>query len=181
MDGMKIRYDFVTNSSSSCFICQISGRKESGMDMSREEARMKYCVNGHTFGNEYLLEDKLSEQDMLDALIEKSKEDYEKYLGWSERSPEREDIKQWAEDEKKHIEELESADSIEGFEDEYDKLADEDGVSSKACPICQFQCGIAEDLLAYLLKEQKINKDDVLAVIKEVFGSYTNFMEYLRS
>ena len=46
---MKFRKDFVTNSSSSSYVCEICGRTESGWDMGLSEAEMMECVNGHTF------------------------------------------------------------------------------------------------------------------------------------
>lgn len=52
---MKTRLGFVSNSSSSSFICDITGVVESGMDMSFEDAGMVECVNGHCFGEDFLL------------------------------------------------------------------------------------------------------------------------------
>lgn len=46
---MKFRKDFVTNSSSSSYVCEICGRTESGWDMGLSEADMMECVNGHIF------------------------------------------------------------------------------------------------------------------------------------
>lgn len=46
---MKFRKDFVTNSSSSSYVCEICGRTESGWDMGLSEAEMMECVNGHSF------------------------------------------------------------------------------------------------------------------------------------
>ena len=53
---MKFRKDFVTNSSSSSYTCDICGATESGWDISLEEAGMVECVNGHTICNDELLE-----------------------------------------------------------------------------------------------------------------------------
>jgi hypothetical protein len=50
---MKIRNGFVSNSSSSSFICDVSGHVESGWDISLDDAGMYECVNGHTFLDEY--------------------------------------------------------------------------------------------------------------------------------
>ena len=52
---MKFRKDFVTNSSSSSFVCDICGNVESGWDMSLREAGMVECVNGHTICQDEML------------------------------------------------------------------------------------------------------------------------------
>ena len=52
---MKIRRGFVSNSSSSSFICDISGNMECGYDMSAEDAEMYECEKGHTFMDQYVL------------------------------------------------------------------------------------------------------------------------------
>lgn len=46
---MKIRRGFVSNSSSSSFICDLTGHVESGMDYSLTDCVMVECVHGHTF------------------------------------------------------------------------------------------------------------------------------------
>ena len=52
---MKFRRGFVTNSSSSSFICQICGSVESGWDMSAWEAGFVECENGHEFCQEHMV------------------------------------------------------------------------------------------------------------------------------
>lgn len=64
---MKTRLGFVSNSSSSSFICDITGNVESGMDLTLEDVGMVQCVNGHTFGDDFLL-----------ASIEDAEEQYRK-------------------------------------------------------------------------------------------------------
>lgn len=46
---MKIRNGFVSNSSSSSFVCDFCGRAEGGYDCSLEDFGMKECTKGHTF------------------------------------------------------------------------------------------------------------------------------------
>lgn len=52
---MKIRQGFVSNSSSSSFICLVSGQVESGMDLSLEDVGMMECVNDHCFNESYVV------------------------------------------------------------------------------------------------------------------------------
>lgn len=52
---MKFRNGFVTNSSSSSFICQICGDVQSGWDMSFDEAGFVECENGHEFCVSHLI------------------------------------------------------------------------------------------------------------------------------
>jgi len=51
---MKIRTGFVSNSSSSSFICDVCGHEISGWDMCLSEAEMVECINGHTFCDEHV-------------------------------------------------------------------------------------------------------------------------------
>ena len=44
---MKVRNGFVSNSSSSSFICELCGRQESGWDACPDEFDMCECENGH--------------------------------------------------------------------------------------------------------------------------------------
>lgn len=46
---MKIRKSFVTNSSSSSYICDICGEQFSGWDASLSDFDLVECVNGHVF------------------------------------------------------------------------------------------------------------------------------------
>jgi hypothetical protein len=53
---MKIRKGFVSNSSSSSFICDVCGNIEAGWDMSLDEAYMVECTKGHTFCESHVVD-----------------------------------------------------------------------------------------------------------------------------
>ena len=53
---MKVRKGFVSNSSSSSFVCDVCGNDYSGMDACLEDAMMYECSNGHTFCEHHLEE-----------------------------------------------------------------------------------------------------------------------------
>ena len=54
---MKIRQGFVSNSSSSSFICDICGDISSGWDASPSELGFQMCENEHYFCEEHLKDD----------------------------------------------------------------------------------------------------------------------------
>ncbi len=54
---MKVRAGFVSNSSSSSFVCEICGEKAEGMDIGLSDADMFQCENGHTMCQEHALQD----------------------------------------------------------------------------------------------------------------------------
>lgn len=52
---MKFRRGFVTNSSSSSFVCEVCGCAQAGYDMSLYEAEFVMCENGHEFCQEHMV------------------------------------------------------------------------------------------------------------------------------
>ena len=137
---MKFRTDFVTNSSSSSFVCEICGATESGYDMCLSEADMCRCVNDHIFCKDHEL-DRPSREEMI------------KYV-----------VKKYPDETSEEILSNLSTDRIytEWYtEGEYYELPEE------LCPICQFIEYSEEDLANYLLKEYGIPRETVFAEIKK--------------
>jgi hypothetical protein len=52
---MKFKLDFITNSSSSSYICDVSGEIFSERDASLSDFDLVQCQNGHTFLSDYLI------------------------------------------------------------------------------------------------------------------------------
>lgn len=144
---MKIRNDFVTNSSSSSFICDICGNVESGWDMSLSEADMVQCVNGHTICRDEMLT--ASRETMINLI----KEDAQR--SWSDFC----DITDEELNEKTN-EELEEM--MLNREDGYYDIPEE------CCSICQFIEYSNADLAKYLEKEYKVSREEVFEKVKQI-------------
>lgn len=77
---MKIRSGFVSNSSSSSFVCDFCGREDSGMDYCLEDAEMFECEHGHTFcEDEILMPENTSWAEEFEKLEEENPEVYYEY------------------------------------------------------------------------------------------------------
>lgn len=137
---MKYRKDFVTNSSSSSFICEICGANESGWDISLSEAGMVECVNGHTFCESEMAD--VDKEQIVKVMLEPE------YNNHSES-----ELKEMKEDYLKS--ELLDIDDMR-----YE-------IPELFCPICQFVEYSEKDLSAYLLKKYNVSRDLVFAEVKK--------------
>ena len=173
---MKIRNGFVSNSSSSSFICEVCGQDASGWDMSLSDAEMYECENGHVFCEDHALSYG-SEKEICIQLIKSSIEK------WKERileNPNNVDYKNYLkgdEDLLKQVEETTEDDDFD-FDNLMDELEFRYSVPAKYCPICQMNHVTDEDMVSYLFKKYDINEDDVKAEIKSTFNSYKEFKNY---
>lgn len=147
---MKIRTDFVTNSSSSSFICEICKYETSGYDMSLSEAGMVCCENGHIFCEEHLL------LPSRDELIKRAKK--------------RNKI------DNSHVRFLSDLDILYMWIIEDGSHYD---IPQEYCPICQMTCCTETDMLKYLLKEAHLDEEAILKTWKKRFGNYDKLKEYL--
>lgn len=151
---MKFRTDYVTNSSSSSFVCEICGRIESGWDMALRDCEMMECVNGHVFCFDEALETP-SKKEMIKVILENEWNIRDEY-DWRTHTT---------------ITEILSEEDLMELE-EWDLFTDfytEDGyysIPECMCPICQFIEYSESDLSAYLFKKYGVSRDEVFTEVK---------------
>ena len=196
---MKFRRDFVTNSSSSSYICEICGRNESGFDLSLSECEMMECENGHIFCCDEAPEIP-SKKELIRLILE---HEWNK-MRWCSKI---DDYKDYSEDELNEMDEDIIFETFCGKRGHYE-------IPEQFCPICQFIEYSESDLSAYLLKEYNVpreivfaevkalnkrrrklyeneyityvcqkfnlNPAEIVATWKEKFGTYKNFRTWLR-
>jgi len=174
---MKIRSGFVSNSSSSSFICAVSGGVESGWDAGLDEFDMSQCPSGHEFYNKYLVE--VFPELVVQEKIKQAKE----YL--LEVTQNEYFIKERPEQVTMAIEILSLFDSkltddwLAMCDDEFNIFEeDEYGMVTNAeCPICTMKHIKQKDLLKYVVNENKLNKETLEKEIRERYKNYDEFRE----
>lgn len=150
---MKYRKDFVTNSSSSSYVCEICGREECGMNLSLSDCDMMECVNGHVFCKDEAL--KIPDKKELITMILENE--------WNKDAWDSEikNSRDYSEDE---LNSMDADDLFKNFCSEGGYYA----VPECVCPICQFHEYSEEDMAAFLLKEYKVPKEEIFAEVKKL-------------
>lgn len=153
---MKIRNGFVSNSSSSSFVCDVCKHSEVIYDGGDDDSFCK-CVNGHSLCRTHLNKAaRLDAQKMREALIK--------------------DIKGWAtgqelEDNIKEFEEMDTA----GLKDAYDDVFGGFEIPEELCPLCTFTTLSDDDLMNYLLMTLKTTKKEA---IKTAISTYEDLKTF---
>lgn len=143
---MKIKQDFVTNSSTTSFICLKCGDVEAGMDISLEEANMVECSAGHVFHDGCFGD--------VSMLTEREKEIRETYTYVY-------DLKD--DERKKLVAELETCENLSLNEYEENIV-----YSAKICPICNLELIQDKTILEYLLKTHGLDRAEVENAMRDI-------------
>lgn len=137
---MKRRNGFVTNSSSTTYVCEISGESETLWDGYRRGCGFVMCENEHTFLEEFV--DGEVTPELARAWIDRA-------------SYSKPDTTAMSDDE-----------ALEYCDEHCDELYSD--IPQELCPLCQFKAFSQPDLAKYLEKEYGISRDDVFAEVKKV-------------
>lgn len=136
---MKTRSGFVSNSSSSSFVCDITGRSESGWDMCLSEADMYECENGHTICRDEVLYNEDIHKKIVAELTECGSLEEDCDLN--------------------NFEDLSDFHEIDNFEYQLPECC---------CPICNFLVYSESDIVSYLFKKYSVSKEDAFAEVKAI-------------
>lgn len=154
---MKIRKGFVSNSSSTSFVCKVCGRQETGFDASLSDFEMCECINGHTF--------------CLDELVENvpdnAKDDEYPYQIAELYCP----ICQW------HV--ISESDFSRYLLQEY-KIPREEAFEDVKKLNKRRKKLYNGEYVMYVCNKLSLNKDDMLQSLKTKFVTYKEYMKYLR-
>ena len=164
---MKTRNGFVSNSSSTSFTCDVCGEEQSGMDLSRSDAGMQECTNGHTFCDSHELSYEVSEGDMRKALITSA----EKYRNAKWKKPGEVDAE---------IATI-NAKSLDELQEDFDDYCSDAGCVPDKCPICQMQNVSDGDAVRYaLIKLGFKDRKELAAAWRTEFGTYDKLQEWIK-
>ena len=159
---MKIRYGFVSNSSSSSFTCCICGEEQSGMDMCLSDAGMVRCREGHIFCESHKLGSDLTLEEKKQLLIDLA-------LARKYYKPE---------ENQKKVDEIKAMTDADA-ENEFDEYNNEE-LFSCSCPLCQLLDLDYDEISHYYMAKAGLKTTkEVAAVVKSEFGTYKAFCNFI--
>lgn len=171
---MKYRVGFVTNSSSSSYVCEVCGHDESGWDMCLSDAEMVQCVNGHTFCEDHM--ENLDSKEMVLRLLEGNIKKYKKLV---DENPDRDYYKNYLNDYQNSYDTYSQEDADEDWDELKEKYEWRYELSEDLCPICSFGTLTNYQVAKYLEKKYGVNLDDLRNELKENFSSYNDFKKFI--
>lgn len=166
---MKFRKDFVTNSSSSSYICEICGNNESAWDASLSELGFRDCEHGHIYCESHAM------NPTVDEFINNVKAYYnnDKYMSEEDKANEISKVTEILSQYNGSLTIDKISEDVFDFENNFDEQL------SCQCPICSMSNITDEDIMAYLLIKDNSTKEDIINEIKLKLFDYDTMRKYL--
>lgn len=166
---MKVRVGFVSNSSTSSYICDICKEVSAGRDLSIKDAGMCCCVKGHVFCEEHAL---YPHHDFYKYFEEINEEKLKDVINCLKRLfPASFILEKFGGDDF-------SKESVSALLEHYN-INIQEFLPSRFCPICMLKKIPDSELLNFMLKEYNLKKKDVAKRIEKEFKTYKEFKEYI--
>lgn len=179
---MKIRLGFVSNSSSSSYICEVCDDITAGENIDFSDYEIHQCVVGHVCCDNHGTEPKF-DRELLLKLLNDTKI-MRQGAGWLKES----DPARYAEGIASVQKDLDEVFTVS--DDEFDNLAEtiveayeysnRYELPKAFCLICNMERIGSDDMFAYLLKKSGMCKTVVEDTIKKEFADYEAFKAFLK-
>lgn len=164
---MKIRKGFVSNSSSSSFVCDVCGNVESGYDASASEMGFANCENGHLFCEDHIVKNLTDDQ--IKGIVKRILES-----GYAS-----EDFVDLSEEDQ--IEELRAVITNKYMNtNSFEEYGYDNKIPAECCPICSMQSIPDSEVLTYILKAHEFTRENMMEKIRRDFTDYQAFAAYIR-
>ena len=178
---MKIRKGYVSNSSSSSFVCEVCGEIKSGYDVSFSDMGMVRCTRGHVICEHHIQGDRYSVSAIYSEVKRQLSEGYPEVAEFLETSWPTWEQDMTSVDGDTSIDDVMPAEVEE--EDFWDYLYEYDSynmIPTVCCPICTITHVNSYDLLTYLIKRTGQPRQQLEDEIRDRFKTYEKFKEYLK-
>lgn len=160
---MKIRTTFVSNSSSSSFICDVCDRAAGGWDLSAYDVDMYECTNGHTVCCEHVCAP--TPKEYLESLTTKEL----KSLILSEY------YTNSITDRLRALTKPTKSQLLSLFTEHY--AIESCGIPSVLCPVCRLEIIPDRYILQYILEDHlKVTRADIGNLIRTSYQNYKDFV-----
>jgi len=159
---MKIRTGFVSNSSSSSFVCEVCGEEYSGFDAGLLEAEMSECERGHVFCDSHMSPESkiLSDEEKKAFIIEAFGLEGDEAVKASQLDSE--------------VLDAQYEEALEEADDRY-------SVDKSRCPLCTFHRPNDKQLVKYFMYVFSKSRDGLMKDMKTMFNDNEELEEGLKT
>lgn len=165
---MKVRKGFVSNSSSSSFICEVCGNVEGGYDCSLADIEYVQCENGHIMCASHAV----FTEEMVDKCVNANYDTMAKVYLDLDNEAENADGKKIL---KEDLTTIVSQKYLTARSDTFSDFGYDDGIPKEFCPICNLHSIDDSSLLSYVLIKHGSTREFVANKIRKLFTSRAEF------